>query len=224
MRFFDTIQWYLGNILDYVYQMLPCMCAALAFFFWLQPWRKRRLAEKGLRSGQTREVLLLVFVLFCTGLGALTLFPSGFWRWELWVGVVKGHVRLNEVFGYLLPKDRLVNLRPFQEVLRAFRSRWSMFLLLGNIGIFTPIGFFAGLLWRRPRWWKGLLAGFWGSFFIEVSQFFVGGRSSDIDDVLLNTIGAVLGYGIYWIFAKIWPRLGEIGKVQEVSYGFYDGN
>ena len=36
---------------------------------------------------------------------------------------------------------------------------------------------------------------------IEVVQYlFIAGRSADIDDILLNTVGGLIGYGLYrWI-------------------------
>ena len=40
---------------------------------------------------------------------------------------------------------------------------------------------------------------------IESVQFFIG-RSTDIDDVILNTTGALLGYGIFLLFQTAFPR------------------
>ena len=72
-----------GDILRYVIQMLPCALAGAGLFFALLPLRRRRLARRGLRSPATREGALLVFVLFCAGLAALTVFPSNLWSYVL---------------------------------------------------------------------------------------------------------------------------------------------
>jgi len=75
---------------------------------------------------------------------------------------------------------------------------------LGNIGMFIPIGFFSALLWRNGRWWKSALIGFLISFLVEFVQFFIG-RSTDIDDIILNTTGALLGYWCYFILKLLSP-------------------
>ena len=54
---------------------------------------------------------------------------------------------------------------------------WLLFMLLGNIIMFVPVGFFPALLWRRARWWKSLLAGFCSSCTIEFTQFFRSSRT-----------------------------------------------
>ena len=81
-----------------------------------------------------------------------------------------------------------------------------MFMLLGNIGMFVPLGFFPALLWRGWSWWKAVLLGFSCSCTIEFIQFFIG-RSTDIDDVILNTTGALIGFVLYALCRVTLPRL-----------------
>ena len=94
MDFLDTLVWYWGNILDYFREMLPCMLLALAVFLVLAPSRRRRLEARGLVSGPWREGALLLFVMFCAGLAALTLFPAGFWRVSHWERALQGEIPL----------------------------------------------------------------------------------------------------------------------------------
>ena len=66
-----------------------------------------------------------------------------------------------------------------------------------NIALFVPLGFLLPLLWEPFRSQnKILLTGFFCSFVIEFLQMFCS-RVTDVDDLLTNTIGAVLGY---WLF------------------------
>ena len=193
MNAVETLAWYGGNILDYALQMLPCMGVGLVVFLALRPFRMARLKRRGLASGARREVALLLFVLFCAGLAAVTLFPADFWRMEHWYRVVRGQEPL-----YPIQVDWRYQLEhfqsnPLQEIQRAFKGPWVMFLMVANIGIFLPIGFCPAILWRKGRLWKGFLMGFGTSVFIEACQLFLP-RSSDIDDVILNTAGAVAGY------------------------------
>lgn len=214
----EILFWYGDNILEYSFQMLPCMVGALLLFFLLRPLRKRRLTDKGLVSGPWREGGLMLFTMFMAGLASLTLFPANFWAylvdrllypegWFLrWGDRTPGsfYPPWPQAMAYT---DYRNLFTPFQEILRAFRTGgpWLLFMLLGNIGMFLPIGFSAALLWRKPRWWKSMSAGFLCSVLIEFVQFFIG-RSTDIDDVILNTTGALLGYGLFLLFRAVFPR------------------
>jgi glycopeptide antibiotics resistance protein len=63
-----------------------------------------------------------------------------------------------------------------------------------NILLFVPLGFFLPLLWRQLRSRKA--TALWGlgfSLSIELTQMF-SGRLTDVDDLLTNTAGAVIGF------------------------------
>lgn len=204
MNFFHTALWYLENTADYFVQMLPCMAAAALLFFIVQPRRRERLEARGLVSSRLREGTLLVFVMFCAGLAALTLFPGGFWRLSRWGRVLQGELPL-------LPRVDLrfqletIQWVPFLEIRRAFRGPWVMFIMVANVGLFCPIGFFQGLLWRRTRWWKAVGCGLAASVLIEFLQLFVG-RNTDVDDVILNTAGTLAGYWLYGLLRVCLPE------------------
>lgn len=207
MSMTETFWWYLENILEYFFQMLPCMSIALMVFLLLRPWRRRRLARLGLSSGPAREGALLLFVMFAAGLAALTLFPAYFWTAGHWRGVQDGTQPLFQSVD-LQAQLQTIQLKPFQEILRAVRGPWVMFLVVANIGIFSPVGFFTALLWRKPRWWRSLLAGFCASFTIELIQFFIG-RNTDIDDLILNTAGALAGFWVFCLLRVVFPKFTE---------------
>ena len=204
-----------GDILRYVIQMLPCALAGAGLFFALLPLRRRRLARRGLRSPATREGALLVFVLFCAGLAALTVFPSNLWsyvlepgRWPEGTTFWSFYPTWEELTARLqrLPEELPRLLTPFPGgVAYHFHSYWSAFLFLGNIGMFLPIGFFTALLWRRGRLWRSTLVGFLASLSIETLQLFVN-RSTDVDDLILNTVGAAAGYLLYRLVRAVAPR------------------
>ena len=82
------------------------------------------------------------------------------------------------------------------------------FLQLGlNAVMFAPFGFLLPVLWRKCRKWKvTVLAGFLLSLTIEVLQMFCF-RATDVDDLMMNTLGAGFGYFAAWIFFhKKWAR------------------
>ena len=204
-----------GDILRYVIQMLPCALAGAGLFFALLPLRRRRLAIRGLRSPAPREGALLIFVLFCAGLAALTVFPSNLWsyvlepgRWPEGTSFWSFYPTWEELTARLqrLPEELPRLLTPFPGgIIYHFHSYWSAFLFLGTMGMFLPIGFFTALLWRRERLWRSTLVGFLASLSIETIQLFID-RGTDLDDLILNTVGAAAGYLLYRLIRTIAPR------------------
>ncbi len=183
MNFGELLWWYLGNARDYAAQMLPCMCAGVAVYALALPVRRRRLDR--------------------LGLAALTLFPAGFWRRAHWLAALRGE---RPLFPRWADLHRILQLAPLREIRRAVRGPWVMFLVVANVVIFLPVGFFPALLGRRPRWWKALATGLIASGTIETIQYFIG-RSADVDDVLLNTAGVLGGYGLFCLARALFPRL-----------------
>ncbi|PGY06306.1 hypothetical protein COE25_28195 [Bacillus sp. AFS031507] len=107
-----------------------------------------------------------------------------------------------------------VNLLPIKGILDVLHNNPSpLFQIAGNAFMLTPFAF--ALLYFK--WAKSNKQAIWYSFLCTVgiefvqflqsilgSMFEIGmGRSSDIDDVILNTIGAVVGVGCYFLWVKI---------------------
>lgn len=61
--------------------------------------------------------------------------------------------------------------------------------------MFMPLGFFVPLLWKISNRFV-ILLGFSFSLLIETSQLFLN-RQTDVDDLMLNTVGVILGLLLY---------------------------
>lgn len=108
------------------------------------------------------------------------------------------------IFWYGFPLDfhpayRFLNLRPFAWAITPYAmgtARMAAQLLL-NVAMFVPVGLLLPVAFRRlrrfPRTAVVCLA---VTLSIETLQYFIG-RSADIDDVLLNLLGGMLGYGLF---------------------------
>lgn len=102
------------------------------------------------------------------------------------------------------------NLIPFQEIKRfwIYRERigyFAAFLNLGgNVIGFLPLGFILPVISYRFRngWLTGLI-GFSLSLFVECAQLVFKVGCFDVDDLMLNTLGAVLGYAMFLICNRI---------------------
>ena len=72
--------------------------------------------------------------------------------------------------------------------------------LLGNLLIFAPVGFLSAFLFKEPKGYKSVLAGFSLSMSVEIVQLFLITRSFDVDDLILNTLGTFFGYLVFKLF------------------------
>lgn len=81
----------------------------------------------------------------------------------------------------------------------------ELVLSLLNVAMFVPLGFFLPLLWKKYRRLKNtLLFGVGATVFIELAQLFTY-RATDINDVITNTAGALLGYLLFLLAHKLRP-------------------
>lgn len=67
--------------------------------------------------------------------------------------------------------------------------------LFGNVLAFMPLGFLIPVSFPEiDRWWIILLHSFWLSLCIELFQLVSHFGAFDVDDILLNTLGGLLGF------------------------------
>lgn len=139
-------------------------------------------------------LVVFLFFIYITGVISLTLFP----------------IPIDE----RLISDRLAtgdelrnNLIPFATIREMYNTMihvgFSVFLLQigGNILLLFPLGFFIPLLFKKINSYKKIiLFGFSFSLLIELTQLTISFlinytyKSFDIDDLILNTIGSILGF------------------------------
>ena len=78
----------------------------------------------------------------------------------------------------------------------------------GNIIPFMPIGLLAALVIRSISWQKALVLGVVIGLSFEVMEIVFRVGIFDIDDVILNAFGVMLGYGVFVMFQRTQRRLG----------------
>lgn len=102
------------------------------------------------------------------------------------------------------------NLVPFREILRyKIGSRLFFKNVIGNIVLFIPYGIFASLYTRIDKIFHALGLVFFASATVEITQLLIG-RVFDIDDIILNVIGGLIGYGIYYLVNKLGESLPKM--------------
>lgn len=99
------------------------------------------------------------------------------------------------------------NFIPFKEIMRYnITSRLFFKNVLGNMIMFLPFGFFVSYYLKSEKLTLPLFLILIASISIEVVQLLIG-RVFDVDDIILNILGGLLGYGIYYILRRIGERL-----------------
>ena len=90
-----------------------------------------------------------------------------------------------------------VNLLPLMNLFDYDSKRDLLLNVIGNAAMFVPRGIVLSIVYKRLNtFWEVLLAGVGISFCIEIIQLPFSVRATDIDDLILNTIGVIVGYGI----------------------------
>ena len=104
------------------------------------------------------------------------------------------------------------NFIPFKEMFR-YRFASSLFIrnVLGNMLMFIPFGFFVSYFLKLKKPISILLLSLLISSTIETTQLLIG-RVFDVDDILLNVVGGVFGFFIWWILFKIKAHLPSFLK------------
>ncbi len=124
-----------------------------------------------------KRLTVILALLWLAVLLRLTVFRNGCFSH----GLFSGRVEL-DAFAY------------YAELARVGNWRYFLYLFMGNLLWFLPAGILVRL-WGG-KLWQTLLAGFCLSLFIETMQFVLGCGVSELDDLILNTLGAVIGYGL----------------------------
>nr|WP_122013080.1 VanZ family protein [Maliibacterium massiliense] len=177
----QTLLFYMGAAARDMLFALPVMLTARALAYFLRHRRK---------LGAWHEAGVLVLWLYMAALLSQTVsfahLFSGPWR----------------VLG-------TVNLAPLATIKGMLAQGWNTYSLInlaGNVAMFAPLGLLLPLLYARATpLWRTALWGMLASLCIEVCQLFCA-RGADVDDVLLNTLGALLGYGLYAMARRRWPK------------------
>jgi glycopeptide antibiotics resistance protein len=131
-----------------------------------------------------REAMVSVLFLYALAVVRVTLFPLNVVLYD-WHGTTN-----------------LIPLASIIQLITETNSTVANINIVGNLVLFVPLGFLLPLLFERLRSFRPLL---WRaaviSIVIEIAQIVTRARATDIDDVILNTTGAAIGYAIYGLAA-----------------------
>lgn len=115
------------------------------------------------------------------------------------------------IFRKVLP-EREFDLMPFWSY-RAIMDGKEQYLAenIMNVVVFMPVGILLGIAIRGRNVWTALLVGVGLSVGIETLQFVFKKGFSELDDVMHNTLGCMIGYGVYILARYGYERISKRG-------------
>lgn len=185
-----------GSVLGYFLQVFPIVCLAGIVYFVI---RLVLLRKKNSQIKWLTEILRILFVCYLTGLISLVILPANFWLFfydGIFLGWWEEGARVFQIGD--------INLVP--SVVKWLNGelligRWVKTMLIVNLVMFIPLGFFLPFFSKIKSGKKMLLISAAIPIFCEILQLFFG-RSFDVDDLISNFIGMVVGAVASWGILK----------------------
>lgn len=186
MRDIITLRRYvvMSSIINYVLRMIPYMIGVIPVFIVIRMIFYK--INKKIRVNLKREVIMLMFFMFLIG---------------LYSQAITGSFSIKNI------NISKINVVPFKIFIDTYKEvfvngniNYFLISFLGNIGMFIPVGLLIPTIWKVNDKIV-ILIGFLISLSIEISQLFLN-RGTDIDDLIFNTLGTIMGLMIYKIISK----------------------
>lgn len=150
-------------------------------------------------------VIVCIFVYYLTGVLSFT------GIYTILRDVVHNSFGIITPRGLNIPPHEL-NLIPFRWITEGVRP------YIENILLFIPLGFMLPCIWKKYEvFWRAALSGITFSLEIELSQLFNINRVTDIDDLLMNTLGALIGWVIFNLLKEHLSKLQDRVSVQTAN-------
>lgn len=197
-----------GDTLGYLFQVLPITITVTLIYIIC----RCSLASKRGTNKKT-EAVRAVFVCYLTGLVNLVLVPRNFWL----------HCYSALFFGHRFEGFELgtagINLVPL--LYRAATGEyvigvWTLEMLILNAAMFIPLGFLITLVTKKINRRNILLFAIAVPIATEILQPLLG-RDLDIDDMIMNFVGILVGYALSVMAGKSSKKLRGIrGRIQKM--------
>ena len=204
---------------DNILFALPVILAIM-LVYWIarRVWHKRKFKAEFKdirRRSALNEIIRLLLVGWIAGLVCVTLTPSAFWD-LIWLSMIHGESIPPDIWRFAFEKPNFMPIFIYciseGHPEWMFHSRFVIIELVVNVALFVPLGLALPFVWKRASLLKTAIVGFACSFLIEFVQCFIVNRDSNIDDLICNTLGAVVGNLLYMLIKKLFPGFTEKAK------------
>lgn len=178
-----------GSVPGYFFQAIPITVFVGILYALI---RAISIKRKNQNADWPREIVKWLFVCYLTGLISLVILPANFWL-SFFDSVLYGW------WDELHPFFEFGGFNFVPSVIRALSGEltigsWVKTMLIGNTLMFLPFGFFLPFLTDRVTRKNIFAVAVAVPFLFEVLQLTTYGRSFDVDDLICNFIGIVIGF------------------------------
>lgn len=128
------------------------------------------------------------------------------------------------IVGRVKTEESKIELRLFWCIKEAWTNRDPLdwYFVTGNIALFIPIGLILPMFFvNMRRWWKTVCVGFSFSVLVEVLQLVLHLGLFELDDMINNTFGCVLGYSLYIIYMWLLKKKKTSALDKTISLGVW---
>lgn len=179
-----------GSVLGYFFQAVPITCVVGIIYVII---RVVIIKRNNLTVEWLKEIMKLLFTCYLTGLISLVILPANFWL-DFFDGVFLGW------WDEMLPIFSFGGFNLVPSLIKALSGEftigsWVKTMLIGNIAMFLPLGFFLPFVTERVNRKNIFVVSIAVPFIVELLQM-IFGRSFDVDDLICNFIGIVAGFFI----------------------------
>ena len=162
--------------------LFEILFAAIWLMIRFAVWMKRKHID------WMREAILLLMYINLAVVFRFTFFP---------MSKVDGHIQ-PLIFDIATAFPFRVNLLPLVNIFDYDSKKDMLLNVIGNAAMFVPSGIVLPIVYKKlDTFWKVIMAGAGISLCIEIIQLPFSVRATDVDDLIMNTTGVILGYGIY---------------------------
>lgn len=204
-----------STVSEIIFAFPIIVSAVLIYWFVRRKNFKKRIPDykQALKKARLNEIVRLLFVFWAAGVVSLTVFQSGFWGnfWYTFVfRTIPAPAPPNRLHWDLVPDFLNYALNGFK--ISADDLDYFITNTLLNIALFVPLGLLLPFVWKKANPAKTVLVGFICTLVIEAVQPFAR-RNGDIDDVIFNTFGVLIGYLLYLLIKKLFPKFTANSKI-----------
>lgn len=114
-----------------------------------------------------------------------------------------------------LDKFRGINLIPFRGSV-IVNNKIDFSEIYNNVLVFVPFGLYISMLKSNWSFLKKVLPIAGVSLLYEILQFILAIGASDITDFIGNTLGGIIGIGIYFVIRKIFKTENQTNKALNI--------
>ncbi len=114
-----------------------------------------------------------------------------------------------------LPYIRSINLIPFGESV-IINGKIYFGEIINNLIVFIPVGLYLGMIWKDKKFIKKVIPILSLTLIYEMLQYIFHVGATDITDIIMNTLGGIIGILVINCLYKIFKNNEKVDKILNI--------